>query len=212
MMSFDDELRSRGFGVEMGLGNQPAIVVVDMTVAFTDPGSPLYCDSDVAVDAIARMLGAARESGCPVVFSTVIVDGETHRKAGHFLRKMPGLLAIEESPEYSDIDSRVAPKEGEQVLPKVFPSAFFDTDLNEILASHDVDTVIVTGASTSGCVRATAVDALQYGYRVALVPEAVADRDPGAGAGSLRDLSLKYADLISIDKALDYLRGAGNGS
>lgn len=209
-MGLDDELRSRGFGRGVGAGTRPALVVVDASRAFTEPESPLACDADEAVEAISLLLAGARAASLPVVFSTVVVGQPERRAAAHFLRKMPGLLAIAENPGYSEIDPRVAPLEGEPVLEKIFPSVFFGTALGAILAASGTDTVIVTGMSTSGCVRATAVDALQYGYRVAVVPEAVADRDPGAAAASLRDLSLKYSDLVPLEEMLSYIGGVGN--
>lgn len=210
-MTFDDELRSRGFGGDVGAGERPALVIVDATRAFTDPGSPLYCDADSAVEAIAQLLAEARSASIPVVFSTVVVGEPEQRAAAHFLRKMPGLLSIAEKPAYTEVDPRLAPRRGEPVIPKIFPSVFFGTPLPAILAGRGVDTVIVTGMSTSGCVRATAVDALQHGYRVAVPPEAVADRDRVAGEANLRDLSLKYADIVPLQEMLSYIEGAQHG-
>lgn len=209
-MSFDEDLRSRGLGERMGAGSRPALVVVDATRAFTEPESPLVCESDSALAAIRQLQDGCRAAGAPVIFSTVVVGRPEREAAVHFLRKMPGLLAIDENEGYSEIDPRVAPREGEPVLPKIFPSVFFGTSLPAMLAAREVDTVIVTGMSTSGCVRATAVDALQYGYRVAVVPEATADRDAGAAAATLRDLSLKYADLVPLPDMLSYLEGVGD--
>jgi nicotinamidase-related amidase len=211
-MALDDELRSRGFGGGGSAGRRPALVVVDATRGFTDPGSPLACDADEAVAAIGRLAEGMRAAGLPVVYSTVVVGEAERQSAAFFLEKMPGLLAIADNPSYSEIDPRIAPAEGEPVLAKIFPSVFFGTQLGAILAARGVDTVIVTGMSTSGCVRATAVDALQYGYRVAVVPEAVADRDPGAAAATLRDLSLKYADVVPLADALTYVEEVGDAA
>lgn len=206
-MSLEEELRSKGFGHGAGVGRRPALVVVDATRGFTEPESPLHCDADAAVAAIRRLLDAARAASVPVIYSTVVVGEPERKAAAAFLRKVPGLLAIGENPHYVEIDPRIAPREGEPVIAKIFPSVFFGTALPAILTAHRADTVIVTGMSTSGCVRATAVDALQYGHRVAVVPEAVADRDPGAAAASLRDLSLKYADVVPLEETLSYIEG-----
>lgn len=204
-MSLDDELRARGFGGRVGGGTRPALVVVDATRGFTDPDSPLFCAADDALRAIGELQQAMRAANLPVIFSSVVVDQAQRDAAAHFLRKMPGLLAIAENPAYSEIDPRVAPRGDEPVLEKIFPSVFFGTPLASMLAAREIDTVIVTGMSTSGCVRATAVDALQYGYRVVVVPEAVADRDQDAGSANLRDLSLKYADLVGLTDVITYI-------
>lgn len=192
-----------GFG---GLGTTPAVIAVDISVAFTDPSSPLCCDpSGEAVAANVRLLEAARRKGVPVVFSTVVVGEAERRAAVHFLRKMPGLLTISEDPERVKVDPRLSPREDEPVIEKIFPSAFFGTSLASILAAAGVDTAIVTGMSTSGCVRATAVDALQCGLRPVVPREAVADRDPVAHENALRDLQLKYADVTGIGEVIAYV-------
>lgn len=197
-----EELRRAGLGGHGGVGVRPCLLVVDATVAFTDPASPLVCDADAAVAAIADLLATARAAGACVVFSTVVVGPAQRRAAAHFLRKMPGLLSIGDDPRRSLVDPRITPRADEVVIEKIFPSVFFGTQLHSILTLEGVDTVVVTGMSTSGCVRATAVDALQYGFRPVVVREAVADRDPGAHAATLHDLELKYADIISLQQAL----------
>jgi len=191
-------------GGDGGFGKSPALVVVDVTVAFTDAASPLCCDDGTAVAANARLLEAARAAGVPVVFSTVVMGEPERQAAAHFIRKMPGLLSIADDPDRVKIDPRIAPREGEPVIEKIFPSVFFGTALASILATWRVDTVIVTGMSTSGCVRATAVDALQYGFRPIVAREAVADRDQIAHDNALRDLQLKYADVVGIEEILDH--------
>jgi maleamate amidohydrolase len=115
---------------------------------------------------------------------------------------MPGLLSINDDPRRSKVDPRIAPAADEVLIEKIFPSAFFSSPLDSILSLEHVDTVVVTGMSTSGCVRATALDALQYGFRPVVVRDAVADRDPGAHAAALHDLEMKYADVISLEDAL----------
>jgi maleamate amidohydrolase len=188
-----------------GAGERPGLVVVDATVAFTDASSPLCCDDGSAVAANVRLLAAARAAGIPIVFSAVVVGPRERAAAAHFLRKMPGLETIADDPRRTEIDPRLERREGEPVIEKIFPSVFFGTELRDILAAEDVDTVIVTGYSTSGCVRATAVDALQHGFRPLVPREAVADRDAVAHENALRDLELKYADVVELDRVLSYL-------
>jgi maleamate amidohydrolase len=180
-------------------------VVVDATIAFTDPSSPLCCDDGSAVAANARLLEAARAARIPIVFSAVVVGPREREVAAHFLRKMPGLATIADDPRRSEIDPRLGRRPDEPVIEKIFPSVFFGTDLRNMLAADDVDTVVVTGMSTSGCVRATAVDALQHGFRPLVPREAVADRDAVAHENALRDLELKYADVVGVDHVLAFL-------
>jgi maleamate amidohydrolase len=197
-----DDLRRAGLGGRGGVGQRPCLLVVDATLAFTDPASPLVCDSEDAVAAIAALLSGARATGACVVFSTVVVGPAQRRAAAHFLRKMPGLLSINDDPSRSLVDPRIAPRADEVVIEKIFPSVFFGSQLHSILTLEGVDTVVVTGMSTSGCVRATAVDALQFGFRPVVVREGVADRDLGAHVAALHDLEMKYADVISLAQAL----------
>lgn len=205
-MSTDDVYRERGFGGRQGAGKRPCLTVIDMNYGFTDPESPLHCETDGAVDAIAQLLAAARESEIPVVFTTLEYDEGAKRVAEAFIAKSPGLLLLAPGTRWPRIDERIAPRDGEPVLSKLFASAFFGTALGSLLASHGCDTVVVTGASTSGCVRATAVDALQHGYRVLVPREAVADRAQGAHDATLTDIDAKYGDVIGLDETLAILR------
>lgn len=205
-MSTDEVYRSRGFGGRQGAGERPCLVVIDMNYGFTDPESPLHCDTDGAVGAIARLLEAARASDIPVVFTTLEYDEGAKRVAAAFIAKSPALLLLAPGTRWPQIDARIAPLEGEPVLSKLFASAFYGTALGSLLASHGCDTVVVTGASTSGCVRATAVDALQHGYRVLVPRDAVADRAQGAHDATLTDIDAKYGDVLGLDETLAVLR------
>jgi len=198
-------VKFHGFGERVGFGAKPALVVVDVNRGFTDPGSPLVCDLDECVAAIARLLAAFRGAGLPVVFTTVCYDDFGKQAAAVFIEKVPALLALEPGSEWVEVDPRIAPAEGEPVLSKYFASAFFGTTLASLLASAGCDTVVVTGASTSGCVRATALDALQHGYRVVVPREAVGDRNPAAHEANLYDLDTKYADVVSVEDVLAYV-------
>ena len=198
----EDIYEARGFGGRSGAGVHPALVVIDLCYGFTDPESPLACDCEGAVAATARLLDAARAGGHPVAFTTVQYDAAGREIAAAFIRKAPGLLTLEPGTRWPQIDERIAPAENEPVMPKLFASGFFGTSLGAMLAARGCDTVVVTGASTSGCVRATAVDALQHGYRVVVPREAVADRAEGAHQATLTDLDAKYGDVVGIDEAV----------
>jgi nicotinamidase-related amidase len=194
-----------GFHGRAGFGSKPALVVVDVNRGFTDPASPLVCDLDECVAGIARLLKSFRRAGMPVVFTTVCYDDAGKQSAAVFIEKIPALLVLEPGSEWVEIDLRIAPVEGEQVLSKYFASAFFGTELDGLLSAARCDTVVVTGASTSGCVRATALDALQHGYRVVVPREAVGDRNPAAHEANLYDIDTKYGDVVSVDEVVAHL-------
>lgn len=195
-----------GFGERAGgVGRRPALVIIDMNNGFTDAASPLQCELDDTVEAIRKLLEAARRANVPVVFTTVSYGEGDKVTAKAFIDKVPVLLTLEAGTRWVEIDERLAPRPGEPVLNKLFASAFFGTPLASMLASHGCDSVIVTGASTSGCVRATVVDVLQHGYRPVVPREAVGDRNPAAHDAALYDIDLKYGDVMSLDETLDAL-------
>jgi nicotinamidase-related amidase len=201
-------VRFEGFHGRSGLGERPALIVVDVNVGFTDPESPLVCDLDDVVVAIQALLSEFRAAGFPIVYTTVAFDEAARQAAAVFIDKVPALLTLEAGSRWIEIDPRIAPRPGEAVLVKCFASAFFGTSLASILASHGCDSVVVTGASTSGCVRATAVDALQHGYRVVVPREAVGDRNPAAHEANLYDIDTKYGDVLSLRELLTQLGGS----
>ena len=181
-----------------------ALVLVDLSLGFTDPGlSPLASDADSVLEANARLLAAFREHSLPVFFTTVAY--EHGDQAVVFREKLPALEVLQAGSGLERIDPRVAPKEGEPVLVKQWASGFFATDLAARLRAAGVDGVVVTGLTTSGCVRATAVDALQHDFRTVVPREAVGDRDPEAHLANLKDLGIKYADVLSVDETLALL-------
>lgn len=199
-MAFD------GFGQRAGgVGRRPALVIVDINNGFTDPASPLVCDLDETVEAIRQLLDAARRAELPVAFTTVSYGEGDKVTAKAFIDKVPVLLTLEAGTRWVEIDERIAPRPNEPVLNKLFASAFYGTALASMLASHGCDSVIVTGASTSGCVRATAVDALQHGYRPVVPREAVGDRNPAAHDAALYDIDLKYGDVVPLAECLEAL-------
>jgi maleamate amidohydrolase len=203
---------ARGFGGRQGAGERPCLLVIDFNYAFTDPASPMYCEADDALVATARLIERARSAGVPVIYTTVAYDAAGLHAARAFLAKAPRLADMTPGSRWSTIDERVAPLEQESVLVKYWASAFFSTPLASLLIAHACDTVVVTGASTSGCVRATAVDALQHGYRVLVPREAVADRAPSAHEATLVDIDAKYGDVVGLQDALDALGPVRAGS
>ncbi len=196
---------SRGFGNVIGFGQRPAVVVVDVINAFTDPTMPLGADLSPQVEAIRDVLPLARAAEIPVLFTSVAYEQEDLRDAGVWALKQTGVMSLRSGTPAVDVDDRLRRRSDEPLIVKKFASAFFGTDLASRLTSRAVDTVIITGCTTSGCVRATAVDALQHGFRPMVVREAVGDRSADAHRQSLFDLEQKYADVVALDAVLEYL-------
>ena len=192
----------RGFGGRQPAGRRSAIVVVDFIEAFTNPASPLACDADAAIEATRSLLSAARTSRLPVLFTTVCYTERGLDRAAMFIAKAPALAMLRPGTPWVQVDRRLEPGPHEPVMTKLFASALFDTPLNGRLRDAGCDTVIIAGASTSGCVRATVVDALQYGFRVLVPREAVADRSEDAHRASLVDIDAKYGDVVSIEDTI----------
>lgn len=181
-----------------------ALVLVDLSVGFTDPlKSPLASECTGVVEANRKLLAAFRRRGWPVIFTTVAYDKPS--QAVIFREKIPALNVLVAGSELTEIDPRVAPLEGELVLVKFWASGFFGTDLAQRLRDMGADGVMVTGLTTSGCVRATVLDALQNEFRVLVPEQAVGDRDAQAHRANLRDMQIKYADVRDLDDCLALL-------
>jgi nicotinamidase-related amidase len=194
------------FGGSAGFGRRPAVVVVDLIRGFTDPACALGADLDAEVEATRAVLDAARAAGLPVCFTTIVYDEARRREAAVFLRKVPALLALRPGTPWVELDPRLGRRDDEPLLVKSFASAFWGTDLGERLGG--CDSLVVCGATTSGCVRATVVDALQHGLAPIVPREAVGDRWPDAHAQSLYDMEQKYGDVLPLSGVLDGLREA----
>jgi len=201
-------VRHDGFHGRAGFGLRPALLVIDVNVGFTDPESPLACGLEGVVVAIQRLLGEARAAGLPVVYTTVSYDEGDRLAAAAFIDKIPALLTLEAGSRWVEIDPRIPPLPDEPVLNKLFASAFFGTPLSSLLTAAGCDSVIVTGASTSGCVRATVVDALQNGFRPVVPREAVGDRNPAAHEANLYDIDTKYGDVVSLDEVVAHVEAS----
>lgn len=195
----------RGFGMRLGFGARPALLVIDMMIAFTDADRPLGADQAGEIAAQNRLIDAAHERDVPVVFTDVIYTDRDLRDAGIWAAKQKAVATLMAGTDDIELDPRLHRADGDTVLTKKFASAFFGTDLVSRLMAFSADTLLLTGCTTSGCVRATAVDACQYGFRPMVVRDAVADRSGAAHAQSLFDLDAKYADVVGLDETLDYL-------
>lgn len=193
-----------GFGHRVVRGDRPAVVVVDLTNGFTDASLPTGADLDDVVTQTRRLVDTAREAAIPVVFTTIAFD-QARLVTSAWLRKATGMRALVEGSPLVAVDARLQKRADEVLVTKHGASAFFGTDLAAILTSQRVDTVVITGATTSGCVRATAVDAVQSGFTVLVPRECVGDRARGPHEANLFDIDEKYGDVISVDDAVDYL-------
>lgn len=194
----------------MGFGSLPAILVIDLIVGFTDTASPLAADLAGPTSATLELLKHARRHEVPVIFSTVEYDPSLI-DAGLFPKKVAGLKWLIAGSRWVELDARLQRRQGELLLKKKYASCFFGTDLVSILANAHVDTLIITGCTTSGCVRATVVDALQYGFRAIVPREAVGDRLASAHEASLVDIDMKYGDVVPLAEALRYLQTIPSG-
>ena len=203
--SIEQFFRERGFGQTLGWGESPALLVIDYMRAFTDPALPLGSTLDRELAETVRVLGAAREAEVPIYFTAVWYEEKDLRDAGLWAKKMAGVMTLRAGTAEVEIDPRLGRRPDEPILVKKYASVFFGTDLISRLTARRIDTLILTGCTTSGCVRATAVDGLQNGFRCMVVREAVGDRAQPAHAQSLFDLHAKYADVVSVDETLDYL-------
>lgn len=184
----------------LGLGRRPALIVVDATLGFTSAESPLGMDGSSQVASIAHLLQVFRARGWAVVFTTNAYDDPA--QASVFRAKIPLLNELIAGGPLAAIDPRIPAVSGEIVLNKTVPSAFFDSNLRQSLTDLGVDSVVVVGFSTSGCVRATAVDALQSNFRLVVVSDACGDRDRQAHDANLRDIDLKYGDVLRLEDAV----------
>jgi len=210
--SDEEFFKERGFGLKIGFGERPALIVIDMIKAFTNPQAMLGANLDVQIEATKPLLAAARERGIPVFFSTVIYNDADLADAGIWALKQKGVVTLKGDTDGGEVDPRLGMRSTDSLLVKKYASCFFGTDLVARLVSRRVDTLIITGCTTSGCVRATAVDAVQTGLRPMVVRDAVGDRSVAAHEQSLFDLNAKYADVVSLDETLQYLRTVGHNS
>jgi maleamate amidohydrolase len=190
------------FDGRLSFGSRPALLLVDVVMAYLEPGSVLYGTAFVSALATnERLVAAARDAGVPVVFTNVVYQSGG-ADGGLFYRKVPALKLFDRGSPAGAFPPSLQPQDDETVVTKQYASAFFGTSLASTLTAASIDTLVITGFSTSGCVRATALDALQHGFRPFVVREACADRQPGPHDANLFDLQAKYAEVVGEAEAI----------
>ena len=188
------------FGGHLPFGNRPALLIVDFVMAYLDPASPLYAGVEAALAVNERLLAAARSVGIPVFFTNVeYVPGGAD--GGVFYRKVPALKLFDRGSSHGAFPPSLQPRDGETVITKQYPSAFFGTPLASTLTTMGIDTLLITGLSTSGCVRATTLDACQHGFLPFVIRDACGDRHSAPHEANLFDLQAKYAEVIDSAEA-----------
>ncbi len=206
-MSQDLNENYRGaFDGSLGFGEKPALILVDFVQAYFEESSPLYAGVDDALASALRIRDAARSAGVPVIYTNVVyqkggVDG------GVFYRKVPALEAFVAGSPLGNWPQGLEPAEDEIVLSKQYPSAFFGTALADELTKRGIDTLIITGLTTSGCIRATCVDTMSHGFIPIVVADACGDRHQAPHDANLFDMNAKYGDVVNEKTVIDYLRG-----
>ena len=190
------------FGHRVGFGERPALVVVDLIEGFADPHAAFGFDLTSILNATTKLLGLARRKRLPVIFTTTAYE-DPGFEAGVWLLKMPALQQLRLGSHAVELLPQLERQPGEPLITKKFASAFFGTTLASLLTSLRADTVVIAGCTTSGCVRATAVDAVQHGFRTVVVADCVGDRLQEAHAASLRDLDAKYCDVLTLAETLN---------
>lgn len=201
-----------GFGHQSEFGSSPALVVVDMCAAYFDSQSPLFLDRPEVADAVRKVIGRARKAGVPVVWTRVEYE-PGGANGGVWYAKLPEILcAFDRGNQFGQWLEGLAPAGDEVVVTKQHASGFFGTDLADQLRRLGVDSLLITGVSTSGCVRATATDASAWGFKPFVIRECVGDRTDQVNESNLFDLNAKYADVIDQTQALEYLDGSAQES
>jgi len=187
----------------LGLGTRPALIVVDMINGFTDATCPLGSECYDVVTANRQILRIMRQKNLPIFFTTVTYRNPNQARV--FRNRIPALDVLTPESEWVKVDARLSRQDSDPLIEKLWASSFFGTDLSVQLSELNVDSLIVTGLTTSGCVRATVVDGLQLDYPVIVPREAVGDRNSEAHEANLFDMHAKYADVVSLDDVLEAL-------
>jgi N-formylmaleamate deformylase len=198
-----------GFGGPVPRGPRPALVVVDLTRGFTEPDFATGADLTSTIEATNRLVEAARAGGAPVVWTVISYSAAEVAGGVAWLRKLPSLGALRDGSDEVVLDPRLDVRPEDPVVAKKGASAFHGTALAALLAGLHTTTAVICGATTSGCVRATAVDAVQSGFDTLVVADACGDRAKGPHDAALFDLEAKYGDVVALDDAVGYLSGSG---
>ncbi|EOY5052012.1 N-carbamoylsarcosine amidohydrolase [Serratia marcescens] len=194
------------WGQRIGFGRRPALLAIDFMQAYTTEGAPLFAPGVVsAVEESRELLACARRTGIPVIHTHIRYHAGHFADGGLWVKKAPVMKDMVEGNPLAAFCPPVAPLADEVVLSKQYASAFFGTALAPLLVAQGIDTLLMIGCSTSGCIRASAVDAVQHGFRAMVVRECVGDRHPGPHEANLFDIDSKYGDVVHKREALDYL-------
>ena len=186
-----------------GLGTRPALLIVDMINGFTDPACPLGSEAASVIDANKVLMAAFHKRNHPVYLTSVVYDRDD--QASVFRARVPALNVLTRGSHWCDIDSRLPLHASDTLIEKTHASAFHCTGLADLLAEQGIDSLVVTGLTTSGCVRASAVDGLKHNFKVVIVEEATGDRDLAAHNANLYDLNAKYVDVLPLEETLQLL-------
>ncbi|MGP2836594.1 N-carbamoylsarcosine amidohydrolase [Serratia nevei] len=194
------------WGQRLGFGRRPALLAIDFMQAYTTEGAPLFAPGVVsAVEESRELLACARRTGIPVIHTHIRYHAGHFADGGLWVKKAPVMKDMVAGNPLAAFCPPVAPVADEVVLSKQYASAFFGTALAPLLVAQGIDTLLMIGCSTSGCIRASAVDAVQHGFRAMVVRECVGDRHPGPHEANLFDIDSKYGDVVHKREALDYL-------
>lgn len=205
--ALDTNYARAGYHARQAWGKRPALILIDFAMAYFDDSSPLYggagCQS--ALDKAGPLAEAARASGVPVIFTEVKYQ-PGGADGGAFYAKVPALSCFDAGQATQELAPPLAVGENDLLITKQYPSAFFGTSLATTLHWLDIDTLLIAGVTTSGCVRATCIDSISHGFVTLVVEDAVGDRDPRPHEANLFDMSAKYADLLSAAEAARYFK------
>lgn len=190
-----------GYTGHLEPGTRTALVIVDPVQAYVDPSCPLYAGVEEPVERMRELLAAARAAGIHVAITTMALSADGSN-AGVFYRKVPALQAYLPGSSYGDFIEGLAPEPEDTLIPKQYPSAFFGTSLASDLRARGVDTVILAGLSTSGCIRASATDAMQHGFVPIVAREAVGDRLPSVHEANLFDIAAKIGEVWPLEQVV----------
>jgi maleamate amidohydrolase len=194
------------WGNRIGFGQRPALLLIDFMQGYTTQGAPLFAPGVVsAVEESIALLATARQTGIPVIHTNIRYHAGHFANGGIWVKKAPVMKDMVDGNPLAAFCPQVAPRTTEVVLTKQYASAFFGTSLASMLVALGVDTLLLVGCSTSGCIRASAVDAVQHGFRTIVVRECVGDRHPGPHEANLFDIDNKYGDVVAKQEAIDYL-------
>ncbi len=193
------------FDGSLGFGDKPALILVDFVQAYFEEGSPLYAGVEDALASAIRIREAARNAGIPVFYTNVVYH-EGGADGGVFFRKVPALECFVAGSPFGAWPDGLEPGDGEFVISKQYPSAFFGTSLAATLTAAGIDTLVITGLTTSGCVRATCIDAVSNGFIPIVVADACGDRHPGPHEANLFDMNAKYGDVVDEATVIRHLK------